>query len=542
MIHSQNAESLDPVQQSAGFSSALQKFLPAIRRNALAFCCVVATLSPIGAEGGKFSKVSKEKHLGQIFTPNYLVCDILDIAGYKVKSSILGKHVIDNSCGDGAFLTEVARRYCTVAQRVKRRPVDLKKDLETFIHGIELDEQAYLACLSKLNDVAATFSLHNVAWDVQHANTLDVAEYDGKMDYVVGNPPYVRVHNLEGNFTRVKQYQFCTGGMTDLYLVFYELGLRMLKDGGRLCYIAPSSWFNSLAGHNMREYVKNTGYLREIVDLGHFQPFAATTYTAIVLLEKSPQRDFSYKSYDGQGQIRDVARLTFEDCCFDDAIYLGEAAAVAECRKIKTGNWTEKVDVKNGFATLADDVFIADAFPFSEFVIPVVKASTGKWRNAFYPYDSAGKPIAKERIFANKDVASYMESRKEELLKGQSEAQNPNWHLYGRSQALKDVWVEKFAINTVVRDKTSIKFTRVPAGSGLYSGLYVLSELPGDKIKAALLSDAFIAYIRVLRKYKSGGYYTFSSKDVRQFLNYKLRDEEPTCPQPASEQMELDLR
>ena len=499
-------------------------------------------LSPIGAEGGKSAKVSKEKNLGQIFTPDYLVRDILDIADYKSQDAILGKHVIDNSCGDGAFLTEVARRYCTVAQRVKRRPVDLKKDLETFIHGIELDEQAYLACLSKLNDVAASFSLHDVAWDVRHANTLDVAEYDGKMDYVVGNPPYVRVHNLEGNFTRVKQYQFCIGGMTDLYLVFYELGLRMLKDGGRLCYIAPSSWFNSLAGHNMREYVKDTGYLREIVDLGHFQAFTATTYTAIVLLEKSRQHDFSYKSYDGQGQIRDVARLTFEECCFDDAIYLGAAAAVAECRKIKTGNWPEKVDVKNGFATLADDVFIADAFPFSEFAIPVVKASTGKWRNAFYPYDSAGKPIAKETIFANKDVASYLESRKAELLKGQSEAQNPNWHLYGRSQALKDVWVEKFAINTVVRDKASIKFTRVPAGSGLYSGLYILSDLPENRIKAALTSDEFIAYIRVLRKYKSGGYYTFSSKDVRQFLNYKLRDEGPTCPQPASEQMELDLR
>jgi len=34
--------------------------------------------------------------------------------------------------------------------------------------------------------------------------------------------------------------------------VFFELGLRMLSAGGRLCYITPSSWLNSLAGENMR--------------------------------------------------------------------------------------------------------------------------------------------------------------------------------------------------------------------------------------------------------------------------------------------------
>ena len=57
--------------------------------------------------------VNKEKRLGQIFTPQYLVEDILDFAGYSNSDNILGKHVIDNSCGDGAFLSEIVHRYCT---------------------------------------------------------------------------------------------------------------------------------------------------------------------------------------------------------------------------------------------------------------------------------------------------------------------------------------------------------------------------------------------------------------------------------------------
>ena len=41
------------------------------------------------------------------------------------------------------------------------------------------------------------------------------------MDWVVGNPPYVRVHNLGSSAMDVKRQVFSQGGMTDLYLSFY---------------------------------------------------------------------------------------------------------------------------------------------------------------------------------------------------------------------------------------------------------------------------------------------------------------------------------
>ena len=523
LIQKQKAESLNPVHQSAGFLSALQKSLRAICRSVIVLCCLAVALSPFVAEGGEGTRMSKEKTLGQIFTPDYLVRDILDIAGYNPTTSILRKHVIDNSCGDGAFLTEVVLRYCRAAKGAGLSAADIKTDLETYIHGIELDEQAFHACLLNLNAVVSSFSPTKIEWDVKNTNTLDVADaYSEKMDYVIGNPPYVRVHNLEESFGRVKQYSFCIGGMTDLYLVFYEIGLQMLKKGGKLCYIAPSSWFNSLAGHNMREFARESGWLREIVDLGHFQPFNATTYTAIVLFEKTPGRTFAYKTYNGAGNINDVATLDFEQCYFDDALYLGDRKTISNCRKIKTGSFAELVEVKNGFATLADNVFIADDFPFEGMVIPVIKASTGQWRKAFYPYDKAGKPLPTSAIFADKLRSQYLEGNKDFLLKGRSETDVAEWFLYGRTQALKDVWKLKYSVNTVVRDIASIKMNKVDAGAGVYSGLYILSQVPEEQIRDALFTDEFIKYIQVLRKYKSGGYYTFSSKDLKQFLNYRL--------------------
>lgn len=481
-------------------------------------CCVLSLQA-----GPKEQKMSKVKTLGQIFTPSYLVQDILNLVGYENSATILKKHIIDNSCGDGAFLCEAVGRYCCAYRDVHPHGKTLRKELESFVHGIELDKSAFQSCLLNLDAVASNYGLENVKWDVKNANTLDVVDYDGKMDFVVGNPPYVRVHNLEESFDRVKKYRFCCGGMTDLYLVFYEIGLRMLASGGRLAYIAPSSWLNSVAGHNMREYAIENGTLRIVADLGHYQPFTATTYTAIVVFENGAKKEhFTYMKYESPHQIHEVAELEYRDAYFDDALYLGDAKILKEVKRIKTQSVPSVVEVKNGFATLADDVFIADAFPFSEHVIPVIKASTGKWRNALYPYDKNGKPLEKEKIFSNKAVSEYLLSHQKELLKGRSERDVPEWYLYGRTQALKDVWRQKYAINTVVRDKQSVKFNCAVAGVGVYSGLYILTDLPEDVIKDELCSDDFIDYIKILKKYKSGGYYTFSSKDVSQYLNFKL--------------------
>ncbi len=517
-----NAGHFNPVRVSAGFLFALQNISFSVSTVVAVIFAFSAMTSLYAGEGGKARKMHKEKNLGQIFTPEYLVRDILDIANYQTSSDILGKHVIDNSCGDGAFLVEVVQRYYNAAKKAGIGMAVIKRELETFIHGIELDDQAYRSCIENLDETAKALSLPKISWDVKHTNTLDVSIYDGKMDYVVGNPPYVRVHNLEDEFSRVKQYSFCSTGMTDLYLVFYEIGLKMLREGGRLCYIAPSSWFNSLAGQNMRKFVSKSGWLREIVDLEHVQPFNATTYTAIVLFEKSQGKGFKYKTYKGPGSVVMIDQLDFAECYFDNAFYLGDKETLRVCREIKKGRFQEYVQVKNGFATLADDVFISDSFPFKSMIIPVIKASTGKWRKAFYPYDRNGKPLRRMDVFSVKSRSEYLNKRKNSLLKGKKESECPDWYLYGRTQALKDVWVNKYAINTVVKNISTIKFNRVEPGSGVYSGLYILSDVSEADIRDALLSEDFIKYVQVLRKYKSGGYYTFSSKDVKQFLNYSL--------------------
>lgn len=464
------------------------------------------------------------KNSGQVFTPDFLVSNILDYVGYT-DGNILQKHVIDNSFGDGAFLCCIVDRYCKDYITQNESILGLKDDLEKYIHGIEIDTIAYDKCLVNLDTIVSMFGIQDVKWNILNCNALSVSVFDNMMDFVIGNPPYVRVHNLGLNYEDVKSFSFGKDGMTDIYLVFYELGLRMLNKNGKLCYITPSSWLSSLAGTNMRNYIIKHKNLISLIDLGHYQPFeGAITYTMIALFDK--QKTYGYIDYYVYSEKHKskvyVDTIPYEDMLIDGKFYIGRRKELSMLKLIKTTNTNSKsVKVKNGFATLADKVFIKNV-PFEKFTIPILKASTGKWERGFFPYDTNGKPLSKEELFSYPEIAEYLTKHKTDLLKKQTELQNPNWYLYGRTQAIKDVYIKKYSINTIIKSVETIKLIEVPSGQGVYSGLYILTDIPFEVLESIIRSDEFIGYLKILKHYKSGGYYTYTSKDLEQFINYKL--------------------
>lgn len=463
------------------------------------------------------------KNSGQVFTPQSLVRMMLDHCGYR-GAHILRQHLIDNSCGEGAFLCEAVERYCTAAHAEGISPSRLKVELENYIHGIEILPDTHRKCLENLNAVAARFQITDVRWDVRCSDALPLTDYDARMDYVVGNPPYVRVHNLEDTYDSVKKFSFAGAGMTDLYLVFFELGFRMLAPKGKLIYVTPSSWLTSLAGTSLRQYILYRRTLRSIIDFGHRQLFGkATTYVLVAFFDHAePQDHLEALTYNPvSGCTERIDTLTYDDIAIGKNFYIGKKEALRILRQTKEHSGLPYVKCKNGFATLSDKIFIGE-LPFEDFVIPVIKGSTGEWKKALFPYDTKGQPVNKEELFSHPPIADYLGLHKNELLKGKTEETHPTWYLYGRSQALKDVWKDKIVINTLVKDASSVKVNRCPKGSGVYSGLYILTDETYEIIRDLLCSDDFIAYVSLLRNYKSGGYYTFNTKDVEQFLNHKI--------------------
>lgn len=464
------------------------------------------------------------KQHGRVYTPDYLVKVILDFGGYD-KPNILKKHVIDNSCGDGAFLTEIVRRYCASFLTQKQDLSKLKHELETYIHGVELDAVECEKCILNLNKVVEEYGISKVKWDITNADTLTVDRFNAKMDYVIGNPPYVRVHNLEDSYEIVKKFKFAEGGMTDLFIVFFEIGFNMLAKSGLMCLITPSSWLGSLAGIHLRQHIYTHQNLSGVIDLEHFQPFEATTYTFISRFSKSKKNShIEYYTFDGEKlKAKFQEKLSYSDIQIGNNFYFSKKTHLSLLNNIKTTYGYPYVSVKNGFATLADKVFIGD-FDFTEGTIDILKASTGKWSKCIYPYDKKGKPLPLKDFMNNTEAYNHLLSHQDKLSKSRDIEDDKFWYLFGRTQALKDVSKVKYAINTLVKDINSVKLECVPQGAGIYSGLYILTDIEFETIKQLVYSEDFINYVKLLKNYKSGGYYTFASKDLEQYLNYKLSE------------------
>ncbi|MCQ2361120.1 MAG: hypothetical protein MJ009_06565, partial [Paludibacteraceae bacterium] len=305
----------------------------------------------------------------------------------------------------------------------------------------------------------------------------------------------------------------------------FLFGFRMLSKRGTMCLITPSSWLSSKAGLVLRQYIKKCKNLSGVIDLEHFQPFDATTYTLISRFDNQQEHSVvEYNKYSGESMSKKyVCDLNLKDISIGQNFYLSDYIGLLELKRIRESVVREYVSVKNGFATLADGVFIG-SFQFTGAVIDVIKASTGEWKKCIYPYNENGKPIPESQMSIHTDTFSYLLEHKSELSKGRDIQDENMWYLFGRTQAINDVSKNKYAINTILKDKGSIRFEFVPAGKGVYSGLYIVSELSYAELREEIISDSFISYVKALKNYKSGGYYTYNSKDLQQYLNHKFTE------------------
>ena len=463
----------------------------------------------------------KKKKDGKIFTPKPIVKQMLYNELWRHHE--LDEHIIDNSCGDGAFLCEIVVDYCeTYKQEWLRKGMNLKTILETYIHGIEIDPVEHKKCLENLDRVAEGYGVTGVKWDIQNRDALTCHDYDGKMDYVIANPPYIRTHDLECDLSG---YTFTTEGMKDIYLAFYELGFRMLKDSGSMCYIAPSSWFTSLAGRKMRDYIMENKYLYSVRDFGHAQVFEnATTYVAICVFRKFQNPEWQPKRVLYGKGMKTPITVSYDDMCIDGKFYFGAHEELKEMREIaeygKDKKRTNKpYQVKNGYATLADDIFIPGDVPWNmsnECVIPVIKASTLKWTYAIYPYDSNGKLVTEDYLCTHANMEYQWLCSNREKLEGRST--NEPWYAYGRTQAINDTKRVKMAIKSIIKQASDAIPYMVPPQCGVYGGLYIVSDTT-EGIER-LNTEHFMNYVKMLGKYKSGGYYAFSSKELENYLNW----------------------
>ncbi len=145
------------------------------------------------------------------------------------------------------------------------------------------------------------------------------ARWRNGFDVVLGNPPYVRQELLARLKPYLQREYRCYHGTADLYLYFYELGLRLLRAGGRLGYISSGTFTRANFAQEFRRWLPEVARLESCVDFGENQPFegAEMVRPSIMTLKKAPAADtFRYLFLDGgiPESLSDAMKTKGIDC------------------------------------------------------------------------------------------------------------------------------------------------------------------------------------------------------------------------------------
>ena len=112
---------------------------------------------------------------------------------------------------------------------------------------------------------------------------------ESAFDLVIGNPPYRQLQKYDKQTKdTLKAQGYKTHVNTgDIYSLFYERGVELLRQRGILAYITSNNWMRAKYGDKTRKFFTTQNPLI-LVDFGMAQMFeSATTYTNILILQKA---------------------------------------------------------------------------------------------------------------------------------------------------------------------------------------------------------------------------------------------------------------
>ena len=239
----------------------------------------------------EFETTSRTNH-GEVFTRRWVAELILDLVGYDVDASLASKVIVEPSCGTGSFLVPIVERL--LASVGPERIVDCRERIIAFDLLPENAERARKECQKllvdagvKVNDAAKLAE----AWVRVGDFLLDDLPI-ARADFVVGNPPYVRLEDVDA--TKMKAYRAaCTmmRGRSDLYVGFFERGLSILKAGGAVAFICADRWMHNQYGADLRELITSDFAVETVLKLHDVDAFedAVSAYPAITVLRRAEQ-------------------------------------------------------------------------------------------------------------------------------------------------------------------------------------------------------------------------------------------------------------
>jgi chaperonin cofactor prefoldin len=239
---------------------------------------------------------------------------------YEAKLQLV--KVLDPACGSGAFLNQAFDFLLEEYRWIHGKLAELKEGqisifdsdayqrsvLQNNLYGVDLNEESVeitklslwlktadsrnalpyldnnIKCGNSLIDNPEVTGDKAFKWQEEFPEILT----GGGFDVVIGNPPYVRAHNLPSEQKKYFMNNYVSAtGQYDLYVLFYEISIKLLANKGYFGFITSNKFMVANYGIGLREYLHDNVKFLQIVDVSSDDVFkGVSVYPFIVILQK----------------------------------------------------------------------------------------------------------------------------------------------------------------------------------------------------------------------------------------------------------------
>ncbi len=173
----------------------------------------------------------------------------------------------------------LAPQLFKISKKEQTRRDKLAKELRSKIAKIQLE-------LDEIRDNKIFVSAFE--WRIEFPEVLDE---DGRFvgfDCVIGNPPYIQLQKMGADADALQKMHYETYERTgDIYCLFYEMGMKLLKPGALLSFITSNKWMRAGYGKSLREHLSSKYNPTLLIDFANNKIFdSATVLVNILSLEK----------------------------------------------------------------------------------------------------------------------------------------------------------------------------------------------------------------------------------------------------------------
>ena len=257
---------------------------------------------------------SWEGEHGEVFTRRWVVELILNLVGYTADRDLATMTAVEPSCGAGAFLGPMVERLVASCVLHNRRIEDSARALRAFDlleSNAELARKNVTAQL--VGGGAGLLDAEELAaqW-VTAGDFLLLPHSERSADFVLGNPPYIRLENLPADRNAAYRRACPTmRGRSDIFVGFIELGLRLLKSDGALGFIVADRWMRNQYGAALRVLVAEQFSIDAVIEVHDVDAFEdeVSAYPAVTVIRRQQQTTPIVASTTGSFGERDAKLL-----------------------------------------------------------------------------------------------------------------------------------------------------------------------------------------------------------------------------------------